>query len=50
MEAVESEMFEGAEETAPEIIEEVVAAAEEPAENAEVAEAEATETEKKEEE
>ena len=50
MEAVESEMVEGAEETAPESIEEVVAAAEEPAENAEVAEAEATETEKKEEE
>ena len=50
MEAVESEMVEGAEETAPESIEEVVAAAEEPAENAQVAEAEATETEKKEEE
>ena len=50
MEAVESEMVEGAEETAPESIEEVVAAAEEPAENAEAIEAEATETEKKEEE
>ena len=50
MEAVESEMVEGAEETAQESIEEVVAAAEEPVENAEVAEAEATETEKKEEE
>ena len=49
MEAVESEMVEGAEETAPESIEEVVAA-EEPAENAEAIEAEATETEKKEEE
>ena len=50
MEAVESEMVEGAEETAQESIEEVVAAAEEPVENAEVAEAEATEAEKKEEE
>ena len=49
MEAVESEMVEGAEETAPESIEEVVAA-EEPAENAEAIEAETTEVEKKEEE